>query len=163
MCPDGPVFQTFKFTDPLFFSQASNPNLPKTIPNLITQSLSACDPDLRQVLMGNVVLTGGGSLFAGLSERLSNELARNFAHVCIPSPTSSPSSFLSMIHLDTCANHPRSLFRSRFMLLVIPPNVDTVAGSAGVSSLVWVHSTSYGSVERSGRYALIILSAVTSY
>lgn len=63
--------------------QASNPNLPKTIPNLITQSLSACDPDLRQVLMGNVVLTGGGSLFAGLSERLSNELARNFAHVRI--------------------------------------------------------------------------------
>lgn len=33
--------------------------------------------------MGNVVLTGGGSLFAGLSERLSNELARNFAHVRI--------------------------------------------------------------------------------
>ena len=31
--------------------------------------------------MGNVVLTGGSSLFAGLSERLANELARNFAHV----------------------------------------------------------------------------------
>ncbi|CAL1702296.1 unnamed protein product [Somion occarium] len=65
---------------------ASNPNLPKSIPALITQSLSACDPDIRQVLMGNVVLTGGGSLFAGLSERLSNELSRNFAHVKIHAP-----------------------------------------------------------------------------
>lgn len=31
--------------------------------------------------MGNVVLTGGGSLFAGFSERLNNELSRNFTHV----------------------------------------------------------------------------------
>jgi len=36
---------------------------------------------MRQVLMGNVVLSGGGSLFAGLNERLSNELSRNFPHV----------------------------------------------------------------------------------
>ncbi|KAJ3478165.1 hypothetical protein NLI96_g9944 [Meripilus lineatus] len=60
---------------------ASNPNLPKTIPALISSSLGACDPDLRQVLMGNVVLTGGGSLFSGFAERLNNELSRNFAHV----------------------------------------------------------------------------------
>ena len=45
------------------------------------QSLAACDADLRTVLLGNVVLTGGGSLFAGLGERLSNELGRNFTHV----------------------------------------------------------------------------------
>lgn len=31
--------------------------------------------------MGNVVLTGGGSLFSGFAERLNNELSRNFAHV----------------------------------------------------------------------------------
>lgn len=61
--------------------QASNPNLPKSIPQLITESLRACDPDLRQVLMGNVVLTGGGSLFSGFSDRLNNELSRNFTHV----------------------------------------------------------------------------------
>jgi len=36
---------------------------------------------MRQVLMGNVVLSGGGSLFAGFNERLSNELSRNFPHV----------------------------------------------------------------------------------
>jgi actin-like protein 6B len=62
-------------------SKAANPNLPKTIPQLISESLRACDPDLRQVLMGNIVLTGGGSLFAGFGDRLSNELSRNFAHV----------------------------------------------------------------------------------
>ncbi len=46
----------------------------------------ACDPDMRQVLMGNVVLSGGGSLFAGLGERLNNELVRNFPHVKIHAP-----------------------------------------------------------------------------
>lgn len=66
--------------------QASNSNLPKTIPALISSSLSACDPELRQVLMGNVVLTGGGSLFSDLSERLVNELGRNFPHVKIHAP-----------------------------------------------------------------------------
>ncbi|TFY81830.1 hypothetical protein EWM64_g2176 [Hericium alpestre] len=75
----------------LFFSHsrdlaASNPHLPRTIPALISQALTACDPDMRQVLMGNVVLSGGGSLFAGLGERLNNELARNFPHVKIHAP-----------------------------------------------------------------------------
>ena len=46
----------------------------------------ACDPDMRQVLMGNVVLAGGGSLLAGLAERLNNELVRNFPHVKIHAP-----------------------------------------------------------------------------
>jgi actin-like protein 6A len=36
--------------------------------------------------MGNVVLAGGGSLFAGLGERLNNELVRNFPHVKIHAP-----------------------------------------------------------------------------
>ncbi|KAJ7095182.1 actin-related protein Arp4p [Mycena belliarum] len=65
---------------------ASNPTLPKHIPALITESLRACDPELRQVLVGNVVLTGGGSLFAGFGDRLSAELARSFPHVKIHSP-----------------------------------------------------------------------------
>lgn len=63
------------------YTQASNPNLPKNIPALITESLRACDPELRQVLMGNVVLTGGGSLFSGFTDRLSTELSRTFPHV----------------------------------------------------------------------------------
>ncbi|KAJ7179318.1 actin-related protein Arp4p [Mycena filopes] len=65
---------------------ASNPGLPKTIPALISESLRACDPELRQVLVGNVVLAGGGSLFAGFGDRLSSELARSFPHVKIHSP-----------------------------------------------------------------------------
>ncbi|KAF8450789.1 brg1-associated factor b [Boletus edulis BED1] len=65
---------------------AQNPNLPKNIPALLSESLRACDPDLRQVLMGNVVLTGGGSLFAGFADRLETELSRNIPHVKIHAP-----------------------------------------------------------------------------
>jgi len=64
----------------------TNTPLPKPIPTLISESLRACDPELRQVLVGNVVLTGGGSLFAGFGDRLQNELARTFPHVKIHSP-----------------------------------------------------------------------------
>ncbi|THH33705.1 hypothetical protein EUX98_g397 [Antrodiella citrinella] len=65
---------------------AKNQNLPMPLPSLISQSLAACDQDLRQVLVGNVVLTGGGSLFSGLSDRLASELQRNFPHVKIHAP-----------------------------------------------------------------------------
>lgn len=41
-------------------------------------AISSCDPDLRGVLMGNVVLTGGGSFFAGFADRLHTELTRQF-------------------------------------------------------------------------------------
>ncbi|KAI0637838.1 actin-like protein Arp4p [Trametes polyzona] len=65
---------------------ASNPNLPKTIPALITNAIQACDPDLRGVLMGNVVLTGGGSFFAGFADRLHGELTRHFPVVKMHAP-----------------------------------------------------------------------------
>ncbi|KAF5369832.1 hypothetical protein D9758_001252 [Tetrapyrgos nigripes] len=64
----------------------TNQNLPKTIPALIGESLRACEPELRQVLMGNVVLTGGGSLYAGFADRLANEMSRGFPHVKIHAP-----------------------------------------------------------------------------
>lgn len=41
-------------------------------------AIHSCDPDLRGVLMGNVVLTGGGSFFAGFADRLHTELTRQF-------------------------------------------------------------------------------------
>jgi actin-related protein len=53
----------------------------KNIPTLLSESLHACHPDLQQVLMGNVVLTGGGSLLPGPADRLETELSRNFPHV----------------------------------------------------------------------------------
>ncbi|KAJ3931574.1 MAG: actin family [Lentinula lateritia] len=65
---------------------AGNPDIPKHIPGLITDSLRACDPELRQVLISNVVLTGGGSLFSGLADRLGSELARSFPHFKIHAP-----------------------------------------------------------------------------
>jgi actin-like protein 6B len=65
--------------------QAANPSvpLPLPLPGLIAASLGACDPDLRQQLIGNIVLTGGGSQFSGLTERLNNELGRQFPGVSI--------------------------------------------------------------------------------
>lgn len=67
----------------LFFTHtpqlvASNQHLPRPMPGLITQSLAACDAEIRQLLMANVVLCGGGSLFAGFAERLNNELSRHY-------------------------------------------------------------------------------------
>jgi len=75
----------------LFFNhpsqmQSANPNLPKTLPALISASINSCDPDLRQVLLSNVVLSGGGSLFAGFADRLHNELNRIFPHAKIHAP-----------------------------------------------------------------------------
>jgi actin-like protein 6A len=36
--------------------------------------------------MGNVVLTGGGSLFSGFADRLAAELTRSFPHTKIHAP-----------------------------------------------------------------------------
>ncbi|KAK7060305.1 Actin-related protein 4 [Paramarasmius palmivorus] len=68
------VGEQFFFHSPALM--ASNANLPRHIPALISDSIRACDPELRQVLMGNVVLTGGGSLFTGFADRLNNELSK---------------------------------------------------------------------------------------
>lgn len=76
------VYMTLAFHHLIVSSQQANPEVPKTLPNLIAQSLSATETELRTVLLSNIVLSGGGSLFAGLSDRLHHELARNFPHVC---------------------------------------------------------------------------------
>ncbi|KAF9485376.1 actin-like protein Arp4p [Pholiota conissans] len=65
---------------------ASNPNLPKNMLGLIADALRACDPELRQVLTGNVVLTGGGSLLTGFADRIASEITRNFPHAKIHAP-----------------------------------------------------------------------------
>jgi len=66
----------------IYFNQSHLPPSPairpQTIPSLIANTLQACDPDLRPVLLGNVVLTGGGSLLAGLSDRIFYELTRSY-------------------------------------------------------------------------------------
>jgi len=49
---------------------------PQTLPELLTNSLRACEPDLRATLFNNVVLTGGGSLMSGMSDRLAYEIQK---------------------------------------------------------------------------------------
>ncbi|KAG5646409.1 hypothetical protein DXG03_003459 [Asterophora parasitica] len=65
---------------------ATNPNLPKHVPNLILETFRSCDTELRQVLSSNVVVTGGGTLFNGFVDRLSSELGRSFSHAKIHAP-----------------------------------------------------------------------------
>ena len=40
----------------------------------VAQAANACSPDLRESLFGNIVLTGGSSLFPNFAERLQREL-----------------------------------------------------------------------------------------
>lgn len=132
-------------------SQASNPNLPKSIPALITEALRACDPELRQVLMGNVVLTGGGSQFSGFADRLSTELTRSFPHVRLLGKCYTLCRYLAI------NNSPFSVFgflRPRFMHLATLLSAGMAAGWVEVFWRAWVLSINFGSVGRSGRFVL---------
>lgn len=44
------------------------------LPKLIFNSAQSCDIDFRPTLFGNVVLTGGNTLFPGFADRLHWEL-----------------------------------------------------------------------------------------
>ena len=46
----------------------------KGLAEIIMDTINACDVDARKDLFGGVVVAGGGSLFAGLRERLESEL-----------------------------------------------------------------------------------------
>jgi actin-related protein len=41
---------------------------------LVWESVSKCDIDLRKNLLGNVVLSGGSTMFPGFSQRLTKDL-----------------------------------------------------------------------------------------
>ncbi|KAF9516188.1 hypothetical protein BS47DRAFT_1315514 [Hydnum rufescens UP504] len=58
----------------------ANPNLPhaKTLTDLISHTMANVEPDLRPALLGNVVLTGGGTMMQGMSDRINNELQKQF-------------------------------------------------------------------------------------
>lgn len=45
------------------------------LPKMLHDALSNCDPDIRKDMLQNILLTGGGSLFSGLPERLHRELS----------------------------------------------------------------------------------------
>jgi len=48
------------------------------ITQLLNSALMSVEADLRIQLLSNVVVNGGGSLLAGLVDRLHNELVRHF-------------------------------------------------------------------------------------
>lgn len=58
----------------LFLSRPNSPSLPE----LIKESLLSCDSDIRKDLMNNMILTGGGALMDGMSNRLVFELNQIF-------------------------------------------------------------------------------------
>ncbi|TRM68368.1 actin family [Schizophyllum amplum] len=60
--------------------------VPKALMDMLSAALKACDPELRQVLMSNVVVTGGGSLLSGFTERLAHELKGHFPYAKIHAP-----------------------------------------------------------------------------
>lgn len=60
-------------------NQATLPNYSSTgshkgIHQLAAESIRKCDQDIASLLAGNVVITGGGSLFSGFPERFNREL-----------------------------------------------------------------------------------------
>ena len=52
-----------------------SPSTP-TIPEMVKQSVDACDVDIKPALMANIVIVGGGSLLYGMTERIQNEVAQ---------------------------------------------------------------------------------------
>eukprot|EP00903_Cladosiphon_okamuranus_P013603 g12669.t1 len=51
-----------------------NLSLDLSLPALLRRALEQSDADARKEMVGNVVLTGGGSLFEGMPERITSEL-----------------------------------------------------------------------------------------
>lgn len=70
--------------DPDSAAAAAAPAPVVGLAELIHKSLQQCDVEVRNALVGNLVLTGGGSSFNGLSERLNYELNRLPAYVRPP-------------------------------------------------------------------------------
>ncbi|KIV81021.1 hypothetical protein PV11_08475 [Exophiala sideris] len=54
------------------------PDAQQTVPGLVKASLSQVDVDIRPFLLGNVVITGSGSLIRGLPERIQQELSKMY-------------------------------------------------------------------------------------
>ncbi len=73
--PDGNAItvSTQRFRAPEILFKPNKNEFPG-IHALTYQSIMKCDIDLRKVLYSNIVLSGGSTMFAGISERLSKEV-----------------------------------------------------------------------------------------
>ena len=54
-------------------ASSGNSNSNKPLPVLLDSVIQACPIDCRRALYGNIVLSGGSTMFAGLRERLESE------------------------------------------------------------------------------------------
>ncbi|KAI9321391.1 actin-related protein Arp6 [Dichotomocladium elegans] len=64
-----------RFMIPEILMHPSDIGIPQAgIPEAITQSINACDPDIHGLLYANIVLVGGNAKFPGYRERLTKEL-----------------------------------------------------------------------------------------
>jgi len=75
--PDGESLtisnQRFRCPEALFNPSLVNIN-DKGIHELAFNSIMKCDADVRKDLYSNLIISGGSSMFGGLSERLSKEI-----------------------------------------------------------------------------------------
>ncbi|KAJ5073811.1 actin [Anaeramoeba ignava] len=75
--PDGQIFSTgderYRCTEPLF--QPSFIGLSQLgIHEIIYNSIMKCDEEIRKEMFGNIVLSGGTSMFEGIKERIEKEI-----------------------------------------------------------------------------------------
>uniref|UniRef100_A0A6B2L4V3 Actin n=1 Tax=Arcella intermedia TaxID=1963864 RepID=A0A6B2L4V3_9EUKA len=76
--PDGTIIQLekerYKLTD-LMFQNISMPGvISSSIQDMIMNSISSADADIRKELFGGIIVTGGNTLFKGFAERLQKEV-----------------------------------------------------------------------------------------
>ncbi|KAJ1452748.1 actin family [Pelagophyceae sp. CCMP2097] len=53
--------------------------LPESLPAMVRAALERCDVDVRKDLLQNILLTGGGSLFPGMAERLHCDVSQRLS------------------------------------------------------------------------------------
>ncbi len=78
--PDGNVLtlteSLFKCTEPLFNNKRNN-----SIQDMVQNAIRKCDKSVQQHLYSNIVLSGGNTMFAGFSDRLTKELKQYSVNV----------------------------------------------------------------------------------
>lgn len=81
--PDGQVVslqeQQFQSVEPLFLPSLlglPKGETPPSLPQLVFKGITNCEIDLRRDLFGNVLLSGGNTMFPGVAQRMEKELQR---------------------------------------------------------------------------------------
>ncbi|KAL6769194.1 ARP3 [Auxenochlorella protothecoides x Auxenochlorella symbiontica] len=95
-----------------FYPGAFTKDATPSLPDLIDDAIQACPIDTRRALYGNIVLSGGSTLFKGLARRLETEVqARVAARVQGRAPASHAAATGVEVHVVT---HPMQHFGAWF-------------------------------------------------